>query len=487
MTEIPEHLRKRAEEARKAKAAAAEPARGRGRAARPSAARRAAERGRAARSPRTCSSGPRRPRPRPAAATPRPAAAAPRSPPAAGGGAAAAAAAGPPLATGPGGHTQRLLTVVKSGSIQDVKATPQDKVHVWPHLLVVEFVAALACTAFLLVFSIFVNAPLLELANVNQTPNPSKAPWYFLGLQELLTMFHPMVAGVTIPGMGLFGLILAPVHRPQPEQQARGPQVRHLAVHDVPHVLGGAGHDRLVLPWPGLQLRLPVERRPLLRAVRTAPWTPTTVLAHRHPGPRRAGRRRCCSPPLRRRDTGAAIGALARETRKRDRGAVAPRRRRRGAPPPAARSSARPQLGPPRPASSCHGREPAPPVAVRAARPRGARRHPPPVPQPRHRRRASASAWRASAPPCSPSSGPSSAAASAPRSASASIADINGQIADGQRLRLLPRGPHVDHRVPGRRARQGRGRSTRRPSSPAWRPASSALYQKCVHLGCRVP
>ena len=92
--------------------------------------------------------------------------------------------------------------MVKSGSIQDVKATPQDKVHVWPHLLVVEFVAALACTAFLLVFSIFVNAPLLELANVNQTPNPSKAPWYFLGLQELLKWFHPMVAGVTAPGHG---------------------------------------------------------------------------------------------------------------------------------------------------------------------------------------------------------------------------------------------------------------------------------------------
>src|SRR3546814_7073468 len=77
-------------------------------------------------------------------------------------------------------------------------------------LLVVEFVAALAVTAFLLFFSIFVNAPLLELANFNETPNPSKAPWYFLGLQELLTMFHPMVAGVTIPGMGMFALILAP-------------------------------------------------------------------------------------------------------------------------------------------------------------------------------------------------------------------------------------------------------------------------------------
>ena len=122
----------------------------------------------------------------------------------------AARAAAPPVATGPDGHTQRLLTVVKSGSIQDVRAQPTDKVHTWPHLLVVEFVASLVVTAFLLVFSAFVNAPLLTLANFNLTPNPSKAPWYFLGLQELLTMFHPMVAGVTIPGIGIFGLILAP-------------------------------------------------------------------------------------------------------------------------------------------------------------------------------------------------------------------------------------------------------------------------------------
>jgi hypothetical protein len=119
------------------------------------------------------------------------------------GGAGPAAGAG---LVGPAGHTQRLLTVVKAGSIQDVKATPTDKVHVWPHLLVIEFVASLAMTAFLLVFSAFVNAPLLATANFNLTPNPSKAPWYFLGLQELLTMFHPMVAGVTIPGLGLIGL-----------------------------------------------------------------------------------------------------------------------------------------------------------------------------------------------------------------------------------------------------------------------------------------
>ena len=124
--------------------------------------------------------------------------------------AAAPAGGGVPVGAGPGGHTQRLLTVVKSGSIQEAKAAPVDKVHTWPHLLAVEFVAALACTAFLFVFSWVVNAPLLQAADFNKTPNPSKAPWYFLGLQELLTMFHTMIAGVTLPGMGLIALILAP-------------------------------------------------------------------------------------------------------------------------------------------------------------------------------------------------------------------------------------------------------------------------------------
>jgi hypothetical protein len=130
---------------------------------------------------------------------------------AAGGRAAAATAAAPPsTATGPGGHTQRLLTVVKAGSIQQTRAEAQDKVHVWPHLLVGEFVSLLSLMALMTIFSALVRAPLLEQANFNQTPNPSKAPWYFLGLQELLTIWHPMVAGVTIPGMGLIILMMAP-------------------------------------------------------------------------------------------------------------------------------------------------------------------------------------------------------------------------------------------------------------------------------------
>jgi menaquinol-cytochrome c reductase cytochrome b/c subunit len=128
---------------------------------------------------------------------------------------------------GPAGHTQRLLTVVKAGSIQDVKAVPTDKVSTWPHLLIGEFVASLACLTTLVILSAFVNAPLLDLANYNRTPNPAKAPWYFLGLQELLTMFHPMVAGVTVPGMGLFILILAPYLDKNPSNK---PEDRKIAI-----------------------------------------------------------------------------------------------------------------------------------------------------------------------------------------------------------------------------------------------------------------
>jgi len=119
-------------------------------------------------------------------------------------------AAPPAGVSGPGGHTQRLLTVVKSGSIQQTKAEAQDKVHVWPHLLVVELASILILLALVTIFSATVRAPLLSLADFNKTPNPSKAPWYFLGLQELLTMFHPMVAGVTIPGVALGIAALAP-------------------------------------------------------------------------------------------------------------------------------------------------------------------------------------------------------------------------------------------------------------------------------------
>jgi menaquinol-cytochrome c reductase cytochrome b/c subunit len=226
MTEIPEHLRKRAEEARKKKeadaAAAAAPAAAAGDAEAPpseAASRIPAhllERSRAAKA-KAGGGEDEAPKGGGVAVAEKPAGLV----------SAGAAPGAVPVGAGPGGHTQRLLTVVKSGSIQDVKATPVDKVHTWPHLLAVEFVAALGCTAVLLVFSAFVNAPLLQMANPNRTPNPSKAPWYFLGLQELLTMFHPMVAGVTIPGMGLFALMLAPYIDKNPSNK---PEDRKFAI-----------------------------------------------------------------------------------------------------------------------------------------------------------------------------------------------------------------------------------------------------------------
>ncbi len=105
---------------------------------------------------------------------------------------------------------QRLLAVVKPEAIQRVEKEPIDRVNTWPHLMASEMLAILVVTLVMLIVSVWINAPFRELANINQTPNPSKAPWYFLGLQELLRYFHPQVAGVTIPQWIILGLMAAP-------------------------------------------------------------------------------------------------------------------------------------------------------------------------------------------------------------------------------------------------------------------------------------
>jgi hypothetical protein len=82
--------------------------------------------------------------------------------------------------------------------------------HVWPYLVRVEFLAAVIVTIILFVWSITLNAPLEEPSNPNLTMNPSKAPWYFLGLQEMLVYFDPWIAGVVMPSIIMIGLMVFP-------------------------------------------------------------------------------------------------------------------------------------------------------------------------------------------------------------------------------------------------------------------------------------
>ncbi len=117
----------------------------------------------------------------------------------------------PPTGVPEGVRTQRLLTVVKARAIQNVKAEPSDKVNTWPHLMLLEFGALLAITGLLVIMAVVIHSPLLDPANPNATPNPSKAPWYFLGLQELLSYFDPQIAGVMIPlFIGIIGFMAIP-------------------------------------------------------------------------------------------------------------------------------------------------------------------------------------------------------------------------------------------------------------------------------------
>lgn len=161
---------------------------------------------------------------KPAAATAKPAGAPAKKP---AGGAPAKKAVGNGSGVAVPERVQRLLAVVKPEAIQKVERQPMDRVNVWPHLMAAEFVSLLVVMALLTIFSSAVDAPLRELANFNQTPNPSKAPWYFLGLQELLRYFHPQVAGVSIPTVIIIALMAAPFIDRNPSTR---PDDRKLAI-----------------------------------------------------------------------------------------------------------------------------------------------------------------------------------------------------------------------------------------------------------------
>lgn len=91
-----------------------------------------------------------------------------------------------------------------------VEAERNEKVLVWPDLVYVELICIIALTAFLFLWGAALQAPLEEPASSVKTPNPSKAPWYFLGLQEMLVYYDPWLAGVVFPGVILGGLMALP-------------------------------------------------------------------------------------------------------------------------------------------------------------------------------------------------------------------------------------------------------------------------------------
>ena len=111
--------------------------------------------------------------------------------------------------------TYGLMELVKRTSPLTEKE-PEDTEFTWPHLVYIEFLMAIAVTIVLLVLSLLWDAPLEEVASHDTTPNPMKAPWYFLGLQELLVYFDPWIAGVVLPVFIIIGLMLIPYIDPNP-------------------------------------------------------------------------------------------------------------------------------------------------------------------------------------------------------------------------------------------------------------------------------
>jgi hypothetical protein len=132
-------------------------------------------------------------------AAPAPAAAVAERPAGAGVPAKVAAAAAP--------RREQVAAVAKREPAPGAAEQSERLVYVWPHLVTIEFLAAVLILLSMVVVSIILQAPLEAHANPDRTPNPSKAPWYFLNLQELLLHMHPSLAGVLIPAGVVFGAI----------------------------------------------------------------------------------------------------------------------------------------------------------------------------------------------------------------------------------------------------------------------------------------
>jgi menaquinol-cytochrome c reductase cytochrome b/c subunit len=119
----------------------------------------------------------------------------------------------------------RLLGVVDRESVTSEEKLTDDTVFTWPHMLVRHVVVGLGTVAVVLALGIAFAAPLRGVADPNQTPEPAKAPWYFVGLQELLSRFDPLVAGILVPAGVIVSLLFLPYIDRNPATEARNRKV----------------------------------------------------------------------------------------------------------------------------------------------------------------------------------------------------------------------------------------------------------------------
>ena len=107
-------------------------------------------------------------------------------------------------------EAQKNDSLIAAGNYAELKDQGKDRIYTWPYLARNEFLCAILIMVVLTVWSVALNAPLELPANPTKTPNPSKAPWYFLGLQEMLVYFDPWIAGVIFPTLIIVGLMAIP-------------------------------------------------------------------------------------------------------------------------------------------------------------------------------------------------------------------------------------------------------------------------------------
>jgi menaquinol-cytochrome c reductase cytochrome b/c subunit len=161
----------------------------------------------------------------------------------------------------PGTERFRLLAYVKQESMVRVDKRPDETLLTWPHLLRAEFLMMMLILGLLTIASLLIQAPLEEMANRAVTPHVAKAPWYFLGLQEILSYFNPTVAGVLVPTLYLVGLAIIPYLDRSPYRAARDRKmmwvfflcimIGGLIVTFIGSFFRGPGWN-WVWPWDGL-------------------------------------------------------------------------------------------------------------------------------------------------------------------------------------------------------------------------------------------